>query len=608
MDAEQLASLAIDALRRSSLHEAERLGHRAYKTAPRDARIVWTYGAIMQARGSYSEAARLFRRLVEMQAEDAGHWMNLATALRATGQYEEALRAYETAGQLGERSADYFYNLALLQMDLSDARAALANLREAARISPRDSEIRFDYSRICFLCVETEETQQSLRDWQQWQKWTAERYAGVAALLLQMGEQCDAEAIIGHLDRMPERTMAVELRVIGMLERLNRLDEAKRRMAALPPEPAANDADIQRRLAVEAQLAQRGDDTERAERLYRDLLQMQPDPAERERFLFPLAKVLDERKQYVDAIETIAQAHDVQWMNVERSGIASFEDEQPIMAITAYGCNVEDVAAWTEQAPPDRQHSPIFIVAFPRSGTTLLEQMLDAHPALQTMDEQPFLQKTTLQFGERGITYPEAMRHADADTLSEIRRYYWLQVGSKLQLRPGQRLIDKNPLNMLRLPAIRRLFPHAPILLAIRHPCDVIISNYFQHYRAPEFVRLCRDLPSLALAYRKAFDFWYHQVAILKPCVREIRYESFVADFEQESYRISQFLELDWHEAMLRPAEHARRKGYISTPSYSQVVQPVSTKAVGRWRRYEAHMAPVIAEVRPYLQRWAYDS
>jgi hypothetical protein len=167
-------------------------------------------------------------------------------------------------------------------------------------------------------------------------------------------------------------------------------------------------------------------------------------------------------------------------------------------------------------------------------------------------------------------------------------------------------LIDKNPLNILRLPAIRRLFPNAPIVLAIRHPCDVLLSCYMQHFRA-EFAWLCRDLDTLGLAYRRSLDFWYQQAGLLQPRVREIRYERFVVGFEEHVRSLAEFLELPWHDAMLSPGQRALDRGYISTPSYSQVVEPVHSRSVGRWRGYERHFAPALTHVRPYLERWGYE-
>jgi hypothetical protein len=128
-----------------------------------------------------------------------------------------------------------------------------------------------------------------------------------------------------------------------------------------------------------------------------------------------------------------------------------------------------------------------------------------------------------------------------------------------------------------------------------------------QHFRA-DFAWLCRDLDTLAVAYRRAFDFWYEQSALLGPSVLEIRYERFVASFEPHVRELAQFLRLPWHDAMLAPGQHALGRGFISTPSYSQVVEPVHSRSVDRWRHYERHFAPVLPQVRPYLERWGYDA
>ena len=232
--------------------------------------------------------------------------------------------------------------------------------------------------------------------------------------------------------------------------------------------------------------------------------------------------------------------------------------------------------------------------------------MLDAHPLLRSMDEQPFLQNAIDRMESFGVRYPDQLGALTPPQLEQARGHYWSLVAAKVRLQPGQRLVDKNPLNLLRLPAIRRLFPRAHVILAIRHPCDVVLSCYMQHFRAPDFALLCRDLPTLARGYRRAFDFWYGQAQLLRPACLELRYESFVADFAAQARAVAEFLGLPWDEAMLDPGRHARARGFISTPSYSQVVQPVNTGAVDRWRRYAAYFGEALAELEPYLRRWNY--
>ena len=229
--------------------------------------------------------------------------------------------------------------------------------------------------------------------------------------------------------------------------------------------------------------------------------------------------------------------------------------------ITEYGCDPADVATWSAAGAPSVDESPIFIVAFPRSGTTLLELTLDAHPQLQSMDEQPFLQNALEDLVANGVRYPQQLGRLDAQQLDSVRARYWERVARKVKLQPGQRLVDKNPLNLLRLPVIRRMFPNSRIILAVRHPCDVLMSCYMQHFRAPEFALLCNDLHTLAQGYRRSFDFWYEQAAILQPAAREVRYETFVATSRARCAASSSSSQLPWNDALLAPGAASAGKG-----------------------------------------------
>jgi len=161
-------------------------------------------------------------------------------------------------------------------------------------------------------------------------------------------------------------------------------------------------------------------------------------------------------------------------------------------------------------------------------------------------------------------------------------------------------------LNLVLLPLIRRLFPEARIIVVIRHPCDTLLSCFLQHFRSPGLAIVCRDLTTLAEAYSRAFGFWYSQSALLRPASYELRYEQLTADFETEVHKLSAFLQLPWNEAMLAPGTHARAKGFISTPSYAQVIEPVSTRSVGRWKHYERYFGEALPILMPWMERWGY--
>jgi hypothetical protein len=340
-------------------------------------------------------------------------------------------------------------------------------------------------------------------------------------------------------------------------------------------------------------------------RLFGQLVQACTEPGRRHFHQFPLARSLDELGRHAEAMATLQEAHasQVAWIRATQPEVA--ERKRETMRVTRFGCDPGDVAQWSRAGAPSAAESPVFIVAFPRSGTTLLEHVLDAHPRLRTMDEQPYLQNAIEWLAGEGVRYPDRMAHLAPRQLDAARARYWDLVRRSVALAPGEQLIDKNPLNILRLPAIARLFPNARVLLAIRHPCDVLLSCFMQHFRA-EFAWQCRDLETLALAYRRTFDYWYQQQAILGQAVLEVRYETFVAQFEPQVRAVAAFLDLPWTDALLEPGANARKRGFISAPSYAQVVQPVHSRSIGRWRAYAQWLAVMLPQLEPCLERWQY--
>jgi hypothetical protein len=263
-------------------------------------------------------------------------------------------------------------------------------------------------------------------------------------------------------------------------------------------------------------------------------------------------------------------------------------------------------ATWKPVAGPSMLRSPVFVIGFPRSGTTLLEQMLDAHPAFRSMDERGYVYQLIDRMERAGQHYPADLANLAQEEADQLREVYWRLVDRTLPDLGKRRLVDKNPLNMLCLPMVLRLFPDARIILCIRHPCDVLLSCSMQAFRSPAFRAMCSSLPRLARGYTEAFEQCCGHIEVFKPRVLEWRYESVVADPDAAVARLGDFLEVADASSMMDFAGNARRKQFIATPSYAQVTQPVSTAAVGRWMNYREQFEPVLPVLRPWLERFGY--
>jgi len=561
--------------------------------------------ASLQFAQRFTEAIPVAESLIESAPQEPAHWMNLGTARRGAKQYDAALAAYARAATLGASGPDFAFNVALTHIERGDLDAARSMLAGAREQDPFDGEICFHYAQVCYETLRLDEASAALAQWHTLQRLDTTLIANIGLLLTNLGETRRAEIALRQARADKSASTAALLTVISVLERTNRLTEARELMDRLLADPKS-ELQTPERMALEAQLLQREGKHSEAEALFTRSLPGKDEFHRRHLRLFPIARSLDALGRHDDAWRVLAEAHASQAESIQRQSPQWTLRALPDMSVTALGCDAADVAAWDHTGAPSSVESPVFVVGFPRSGTTLLELALDAHPQLKSMDEQRFVQDALDELVASGADYPQRLRDVSQEVLNRVRASYWERVAKKAKLAPGERLVDKNPLNILRLPVIRRVFPNARILLAVRHPCDVILSCYMQQFRAPDFALLCRSIESLAVGFRRTFDYWYSQSALLSPAVHELKYEDFVRDFESGMRAVTNFLELPWAESMLRPAERAQAKGYISTPSYAQVTQPVNSKSVDRWRRYEKHFAGAIPTLEPYLSRWGY--
>lgn len=595
---------AVTLFNAGQFERAEPLCRRLAEAAPDKEPVLNLWGAVLHALERYDQAQAVFARLVELQPGNKMYWMNLGTARRGLGNYDEALRAYARAAELGSAGPEFYFNVGLTHLDRRDYESARAVLKDALDLAPGDALIRSEYIKACYEAMQLEDATAALQGWTDFSGLSPEQLADAGHRIMNLGEARLAAEVVSQL-QSAQLDPRARLTLAQIMERTNRIAEAEQLVNQLSVDPRAASLGTDLTM-MHAQLAQRASNHELAHGLFQQALADTPQFHDKHFVLFPLVRSLDALKRYDEAFAAMVEAHESQLAHLKLTAPLAVAKGTPTWEIANWSCDPADIEQWDAAEPPSTEESPIFVVAFPRSGTTLLEQTLDAHPSLRSMDEQPFIQNALDDIVAADVYYPEQLAKLAPEQLRAIRARYFERATAKVRLEPGQRLVDKNPLNLLRLPAIQRLFPNAPILLAIRHPCDVILSCFMQHFRAPHFVMLCASLQSLTTGYRCSFDFWYSQAAMLRPRVLEVRYETFVTDFERGVREMAQFLQLPWHDAMLAPAEHARAKGFISTPSYSQVVQPVNQKAVGRWRAYQRHFEPVITELRPYLERWGY--
>lgn len=571
-------------------------------------------GLAEQATGRYDHAAITFRQLAQRRPEVSAYWNNLGVACRLSGDTDTAERALSKARSLAPNDADVLYNLGLLYIQQHRWLLARETLLDAVDRAPDFVEARLQAAYACYVCADNTCQEAMLAGSIDWPAQPAEQALILAAMLSTQG---DLEAALrtlaqAHLPGSPADEQ-LRLRIAAqralLYERSNAPDQARRELEqvplaaldALPADASQARADGWR---AHAALAMRAGDWADAVALYGRVLALRGGAEARASAAFGLALACDRQGQHADAWQALNTAHAAQ-LEIAREVVPELlaPDSQPLQM-----AEVERVAyaSWRPLVAPDSRASPVFVVGFPRSGTTLLEQMLDAHPEFRSMDERAFIHELTERMAQVGQRYPADLANLTATEAEQLRATYYRMVGRVLPDLGQRRLVDKNPLNMLCLPMIMRLFPQARIVLCLRHPCDVLLSCAMQSFRSPAFMVLCSSLPRLARGYVAAFEQWFRQVEVFAPQVIEWRYESVVEHPNEHLARLATFLDVADASPMARFAEHARHKRFISTPSYAQVTQGISTRAVNRWHGYREQFEPVLPLLQPMIDRLGY--
>lgn len=567
----------------------------------------------LRATGRTGEALPLLARLTQLKPQTFEYWNNLGLVARETGDAHTAEQALQRALAMAPQHADVHYNLGLLHLQQKNWLAARVALLDAVHLAPEWVEARLQAAHACHVCGDSFGEEAMLEHALVWPPQPAEQALLLANMLSTLGQQ-DAtfhvldQAVLPNDSAAPALRLRITAMRAALLERSNRLEQAEAELAGLPlhdfptHDPQLSCAAW---LAHAAVAARRGDTAHAAE-LYQRILAITEDDDVRAQAAFGLAAAHDRQGQHVEAWNALHQAHAAQ-LDIARAIVPELvaAERQPL-AMADLLVSRPERDRWTPLKSPRSEQSPVFVVGFPRSGTTLLEQMLDAHPDFCAMDERAFIHELTERMQLAGQPYPSALADLTQTDAEQLRGVYAEMVRKALPELGTRRLVDKNPLNMLCLPIIARLFPDARIILCLRHPCDVLLSCYMQSFRSPAFMAMCSSLQNLARGYACAFEHWFDQVEVFAPRVLEWRYESVVSRFDEHVLRLGHFLGVDDAAPMTHFAERARGKGYISTPSYAQVTQGIHNRAVHRWHAYRDRFEPVLPTLRPAMERLGY--
>jgi len=517
-------------------------------------------------REDFTAAASLCEQVLDLSPEfpDALHLLGLCR-WKSGNLLDDAQRLLTRAQELKPDDAQLWHNLGIVREQNGDIRGARAAFQRAVELNPRNAESHYNL--------------------------------GVTSAAL--NDMDDAEAAYRQALALNNRHAGAAAGLAAISETRNRLEEAGRWLAiALNEDPQDAVGNL-----TQAQLDFRAGRFVQAAARLENQLERPLSAVNRSLTLGRLGMAYDRLGQFERAFNAFMQAK-----RVLHTLLGETPDDSPYgLAMAArmqsqFAVLIKNTGA---QADEMTGIAPVFLVGFPRSGTTLLDQILSSHSRIMVLEEQETLRDVLNDYAISDSRLTE-FAHCGDSALQQYREHYWTRVAGFMPERSRDKLfIDKLPLNTMLLPLICRLFPAARIIFAVRDPRDVVLSCFMQSFEPNAAMRNFFTLESTVRYYTAVMDIGRQALSAFPGRIHRLRYEDMVEDATAAAGRLLAFLGVDWEPAVLEFHKTAQQRR-INTPSYHQVTQPIYKSARQRWRNYVQHLQPVLPQLQSFVEYFDY--
>src|SRR5215471_4716548 len=593
--------------------EAETIYRRLLDAVPGHPRALHLLGVVETQRGKVEHGLELIQQASSALGDAPDLHFDLGNAFRLAGKREEAAASFRRAIALKPDYPTAHMCLASVLGELGKFEAAIGHCRAAIAINPKSIPVRVVLANALRGASRLPEAAQVWRELIELEPERAESYYQLGVQLSGLGLFKEALSCCDRAIALQPSPIHFHLLQGGLLLRLydgERAEASFRRALELSPDSKEGLAGLSWTLRMLGRFDEADTCTKRLHELDpKDLRDVRHVPStgnqlqgegEMERLAsvlddagakvdsrvtagFALGRLLDDAGDYDKAFSRYAAANNLVRQNSPTRGDA-FDAKSFTRTVNVLIASNTPQTLANEPSWGNMSELPVFIVGMPRSGTTLVEQICASHSRVHGAGELDALSR---------VSWNMVRERRRGSELAEIGRRLADQHVLHLH-RLGQgalRVVDKMPDNILLIPLITRLFPRARIIYCSRDPRDVSLSCYFQlfadgaqlfSYNLADCGSRCRDVQRLAAHWQKLRP--HHMI--------EVNYETLVADLEGESRRVIDFLGLPWEPACL---EFHRTERTVATISHWQVRQPIYSSSIGRWRKYEKHLAPLFA-------------
>ncbi len=567
---------------------------RARRLAPSDPLMLLGFGSFLRDTGMFARALDMFAAFRQAHPNEPIVFLETARCLHAMGELARALESLEDLNRMVPNTSEYHEELGNCHGSLSDA--LNRDLHWGIAADQWIQAKQFPLAKLLLEKMLGTNPAHALA-------WNLKGMCHEAQQQLEPAEVAFAKAI----ELCPE-WLDASANLANLYEQTNKLSLAKS-VAETSLEPDSIQKQQQRNayntlLLVLARVARRQKDDERATQFLDRMARQDQNDQQRRMELFERGKLFELRGDQNAAIAAFSNGNALARVAWKRDN-----PEDKFLRWLEFALGLEKSGwskSWRKIDALPADPAPAFLVGFPRSGTTLLNQILDCHSGVQALEEKKMVSKMLDAVRCMPEGYPRALAVCDRFDIDYLREVYFNAAAEHLVVDPQKLLIDKLPLNLTKASLIHRVFPKARFIFALRHPCDVVLSCFMQDFHVNDAMANFFTLKETVALYVRTMELWDLYQRDLGLSVHRIRYEDLVDDLETHTRSLCDFLGLSWEDGLRQFSTKALDRGRINTPSYEQVSKPIYREARYRWERYREHLAPYLPALQPYIERFGY--
>lgn len=530
--------------------------------------------------GRARDAEALYRQVLGKKANHVAAQHFLGLLLHQTGRRKDGLVLIEQSVRNAKANPDFLNNLGTVQLDHGRLQEAVVSFKKAVAAKPDHAAARANLGSALRRSGEFEAAEKTFRRTIQLNPVDRPARVGLAETLQEAGRFEDALDVIRDAMTIWPRDASLNYRFgVVLMEKGDLAGAAERLRSALSVDPNMAEA----WLALTQVKQQRESDDELAA-MERQHAQKPAGSAGRMQLSFGLGKAYEDMKAYDRAFDFFTEGNTILRKTIDYDGARSRADFAAMKATF-------DASLFNDKMSDDvSEDTPIFVIGMPRSGTTLIEQILASHPQVFGAGELRYLRDSIAKCFPMDMQggFPAGIRALPTTMFSAAGRTY-LDMLQKNH--SGHRHVtDKMPGNFLLVGFIRLMLPHAKIIHCVRDPVATCLSIYKTHFRNSGHL-YGYDLVELADFYNHYADMMRHWHSVLPGVVHDVHYEHFVTDQESQTRKLVAYCGLPWDDACLAFHESARP---VRTASVAQVRQPIYQGSIDLWRRYGDRIKPLL--------------